>query len=265
MIIGGLNLDCNPNNPPPDPLNPSQKKDCKSSLFLEGILKAGAGQNYFDGVAFHAFDYILKDISNNYLLGQYNNTNWPGSAWNQNGPALVQKAKYIKSLLEKYKANIGPDAKFLMNTENALLDDPFATNTRPYPSILETTKSYYVAQANAAAYSVGLKANIWYDLTGTWLRNNGLVKLDTSNSLEAFQSYTFMAVNVWKYWSTAVSLGISLFKFAQLSRGGRSRIWGNPDSLRSHGLNPYHIWLLWSKDGAIHQITLPAHRRRFTM
>ena len=101
-------------------------------------------------------------------------------------PALVQKANYIKALLEKYKANIGPDAKFLMNTENALLDDPYATNTRPYPSILETTKSYYVAQANAAAYSVGLKANIWYDLTGTWLRNNGLVKLDSSNSLEAF-------------------------------------------------------------------------------
>ncbi len=181
VMVGGLNLDCDPRFSPP-----AGKTDCNSSKFLEGILVAGAG-NSFDGVAFHAYDYVHKDGSGAYLIGQYSNSNWPGSAWNQQGPSLIQKARFIKSILTKYSVT----GKFLMNTENSLLDAANSTITNPYPSILETTKSYYVAQAYAAASAEGLRANIWFDVTGSWLRNNGLIKQDASDILDAYTAYTF--------------------------------------------------------------------------
>ena len=73
VLVGGLLLDCDPNNPPPG-------KDCTSSKFLEGILRGGAG-SAFDGVSFHSYDYY------NGTLGSFCNFNWgglqrpPGLSW----------------------------------------------------------------------------------------------------------------------------------------------------------------------------------------
>ncbi len=244
LMIGGLNLDCDPRVDPP------AGKTCTPSKFLEGILVAGAG-NSFDGVAFHAFDYALKDTSNNYLLGQYNNPNWPGAAWNESGPALVQKARFIRQVLAQY----GVTGKFLMNTENSLLDDPYATINRPYPTTLEASKSYYVAQAYAAAYAEGLRANIWFDVAGSWQRNNGLVKMDGQTSLDAYDAYLFPAgnsgdsylVQEFRYLNPLSFPGITGYEFGII-----------PTTNPGASAYPYHIWLLWSKDGGIHSLTLPA-------
>jgi hypothetical protein len=244
VMIGGLNLDCDPRYPPP-----AGKTDCNSSKFLEGILQAGAGGS-FDGVAFHAFDYIGKDASG-YLLGHYSNANWPRAAWNDEGPALVQKARFIKTLLKQY----GVTGKFLMNTENSLLDAPNSTNNNPYPAILETTKAYYLAVAYAAAQAEGLRANVWFDVNGSWLRNNGIVKLDVSTTLEAFDAFSAasqMTGNTGDpYWVQSFTFqnslsfpGVAGYEFSVIPVAG-------------HDLQPYHIWMLWSKDGALHTITLP--------
>ena len=242
IIIGGLSLDCDPRYPPP-----VGKSDCNMSKFLEGILLSGAA-NAFDGVAFHAFDYVLKDQNGAYLLGQYNNTNWPGSAWNENGPALVQKARFVKSILAQYNVT----GKFIMNTENSLLDSDLSTYSNPYPTTLETTKSYYLAQAYAAAYAEGLRANIWFDVTGSWVRNNGMVKLDNSAALDAWYAYVFIAGQAGN------TLTVEQFRYLNpLSYPG---VTGHEFGIippTSSGLNPFHVWLLWSKDGSIHDITLP--------
>ncbi|MEP7358354.1 MAG: hypothetical protein ABI847_13995, partial [Anaerolineales bacterium] len=48
VAVGGLLLDCDPNNPPAG-------KDCKSAKFFEGILRQVGGA-YFDGVGVHGYD-----------------------------------------------------------------------------------------------------------------------------------------------------------------------------------------------------------------
>jgi hypothetical protein len=249
VLVGGLNLDCDPRNPPAG-------KTCKPSKFLEGILLAGAG-SAFDGVAFHAFDYISKDQSGNYLLGQYRNGNWPGSAWNEEGPALVQKARFLKSVLTQY----GYGQKYLINTENSLLDscssppDPcWPTYYNPFPPTLETTKAYYLARAYAAAQAEGLRANIWFDLTGSWLRNNGLVKIWDLTTLPAWNAYTFAAEQAG---NSGAPLYVGDYSFVgKLSLPGVAGYEFSVIPTQDH--DPYHIWLLWSKDGADHTITLPA-------
>ena len=246
ILVGGLNLDCDPRFPPP-----AGHTDCNSSKFLEGILQAGAG-NSFDGISFHAFDYITKDQGGAYLLGQFSNTNWPGASWNESGPSLVAKSMFIRSVLQKYNIT----GKYLMNTENSLLDAPNSTYEDPYPPILETTKSFYVAKAYAAALANGLKANIWFDVTGSWLRNNGLVKLDNSAELDAYHAYEFAANKSGNPNSPAYTASFSYvggLSFPGVA--GYEFAWypaANPNNLV-----PSHIWFLWSTDNASHIIKFP--------
>src|SRR5207247_1719484 len=88
VLVGGLLLDCDPRNPPPG-------KDCKPSMFLEGILKSGGG-DFFDGVAFHAYDYYDKP-----MRGDYQHSGWRASA-GTSGPVVGVKAEYIRELLYRY-------------------------------------------------------------------------------------------------------------------------------------------------------------------
>ncbi len=168
VIIGGLLLDCDPNNPPPS-------KDCTQSRFLEGILTAGGGP-YFDGLSFHAYDYYM------YELGVYSNANW-NSASDTTGPVARAKAQYLRNLLTSY----GAGGKFLMNTEAALL----CSNEENSPlcdTDFEQTKAYYVSQSYALAIAEGFAANVWYSLYG-W-RNSGLFYTPTEPR-PAFTAFAF--------------------------------------------------------------------------
>jgi hypothetical protein len=164
ILVGGLLMDCDPNNPPPG-------KGCKSSKFLEGILINGGG-DYFDGISFHAYEYYLLES------GEYSNANWD-SAWNTTGPVMIAKTQFLKSLLEDY----GFSGKLLMNTESALLCDVCADDDN-----FETTKAHYLAQAFATAISLDLEANIWYSVFG-W-RNSQLLEPDNT-PLPAYEAFKF--------------------------------------------------------------------------
>lgn len=174
VLIGGLLLDCDPNNPPPG-------KDCAMSNFLEGVLQAGAG-NAFDGVSFHAYDYYMAP-------GEYSNPNWH-SSWQsvpgQNiGPVLTAKAQFIQSILDQY----GLADKLLFNTESALLCDSCSP---PAPEF-EQTKAVYLAHAYILAQAIGLKGNLWYTEKG-W-RHSGL--LDNNNHPNsAFGAYLTAAAEI---------------------------------------------------------------------
>ncbi len=225
VLVGGLLLDCDPNHPPETSKDSGEYRDCSSARFLEGILKNGGG-DYFDGVSFHAYDYYSNQ------LGKYGNTNWH-SAWNETGPVLVNKVKYIRNLLSRY----GQANKFLVNTEVALICGRDGSEAPCQSEDFELTKAYYIAEANAAALAQSLQANIWYSLTG-W-RASGLVDKSRQPNL-AYQADKFSAAQL-KDASFVAELqdfpGVKGFEFER---------------------NGTKLWILWSLDGENHSIKLPS-------
>jgi hypothetical protein len=212
VIVGGLVLDCNPDNPP-------LGKDCRSSSFLEGILRNGGGEN-FDGVAFHAYDYYLGS------LGQFYNPNW-ASSWDTTGGIANAKAAYIRRLLASFNIS----GKFILNTENALLCDVCSNDP-----VFETTKAYYLAQSNADAIAHGLLANIWYKAQD-W-RGSGLFNEDLSPR-PAYFAYSFARREL----GAALPLG---------------EIRNYPGVMGyAFSANQRLVWLLWSLDGEMHPLELP--------
>ncbi len=97
VLIGGLLLDCDPNNPPTG-------KTCKASKFLEGIF-VGGGAPYFDIVSFHSYVW-----GGNTTITDENSGNWP------NGGQVFGKVNFLRSVMSKYGVN-----KPLLMTEFAVI------------------------------------------------------------------------------------------------------------------------------------------------
>jgi hypothetical protein len=167
VILGGLLVDCDPNNPPQ--VN-GQTKDCTSAKYLEGVLVGGGG-NYFDAVSFHAYDYY------NNIPGSFGNFNFGASEANHT--VLTYKAAFLKSVLNKY----GYGNKPLLNTEVALLC------MNACDSNFEMTKAYYLTRAYADALKADLQANVWYTVAPNW-RNTSLLASDGSPT-PALEAYEF--------------------------------------------------------------------------
>jgi hypothetical protein len=218
VIIGGLLLDCDPVNPPDTLPGSGIPKDCKSSKFLEGILINDGGE-FFDGIGFHAYDYYygVKD--------QYGNFNWH-SDWNSTGPVTINKANYIRDLLNRY----GYQEKYLLNTEAALL----CVDCQENDSEFESTKANYIAQLYAIAIAENYLANVWFSYTG-W-RNSGLVASDFSPRL-AYSTYRI----------AQKMLGNSVF-IREVNQDVRGYVFDRGDN---------HISIYWSMDGIKHAFTLP--------
>jgi hypothetical protein len=217
VLVGGLLLDCDPNNPP-------SGKDCTPAKFLEGILMNG-GAPYFDGVSHHAYEYYNLEACPA-ELGRYCAPNWD-SAWNTTGPIVIAKARFLKSVLE----DKGVSDKFLINTESALLCDACADDAE-----FETTKAHYVAQAYAAAIAEGLEANLWYSFSG-W-RNSGLIDANGA-PLPAYDAYKFAASEL---------VSTQLLREITEYPGVKGYVFHREDR---------KIWVLWSLDGSDHVISLP--------
>jgi hypothetical protein len=229
VLIGGLLLDCNPNNPPPG-------KDCQAGKFLEGILANGGG-DYFDGVSYHAYDYFPPEhhVNNpnscpiSYFTnpdscrGNYSNPNW-FSSWNTTGMASIAKASFVRGLLDQY----GYGGKYLINTEIALLCggdgvDKYCDLTYiPNSYSFRNTKAYYAVQALTAAHALGIKANIWYSYYG-W-RDSGLFSTQT-NELEAVYNaykFTYSKINWARSWSEiSPAPDVKGYEFLRLDK----RVW----------------------------------------
>ncbi len=231
VIVGGLLLDCDPRGTPS--VCATLGHDTKPPKFLEGILRNGGGA-YFDGVGFHVYDNYWG------ALGHYGLPNW-NSTWNTTGPAVISKARFIREVLNTFNVS----GKFIMNTEIAIVcggfDDPpgqppcESDPNSPY----EQTKAYYVAQVYSAAIAEGLRANIWYSVTG-W-RNSGF--LAYNGALQpAYYSYQFARSELMNasFAGNIANLdigGVAGIKGYKFNRGGRK------------------IWMLWSLDGAAHSIS----------
>jgi hypothetical protein len=152
-----------------------------------------------------------------------------------NAPVLVSKGQFIRTLLD----DAGLTNKYILNTEFALLWDG-ATDAD-----FELTKAYFVAQSYASAIAYDLIANIWYDVTGTWGRNNGLLDRSTLAALPAYDAYQF----------TAGKLQAAILVQPVTSYPG---VGGYAFRNAACTSGDCQVWVLWSLDGASHDVTLPA-------
>jgi hypothetical protein len=225
VLIGGLLSDCDPVNPPEEPVGSGRFKDCRPSQFLEGALENGAG-DYFDGVSFHAYDYYWSE------LGVYQNPNWH-SSWDVTGPVVIAKTRYFRDLLAAY----GHPEKFLMNTEVALICGRDGTEPSCQTAEFDLTKAYYVPQAYASALAEGLTANVWYSLFG-W-RGSQLLGFE-NRPLPVYDAYRFAA----SQFRGATYTG-DLDQFPGVKGYEISR-----DNVR--------VWIVWSLDGQPHTVQLPS-------
>jgi hypothetical protein len=173
VLVGGLLLDCDPVNPPPG-------EQCLPAGYLEGILRNGGG-DFFDGVSYHAYDYYDGPF-------EYGNKNW-NSTWDNSGPVLISKARFLRSVLAAYRQ---PE-KYLLNTEAGLLCGRDASEPECQTEEFALTKAYYIAQANVSGAAESLRANIWYSLTG-W-RGTALVDAQGKPN-SAYTAFQFSAAQL---------------------------------------------------------------------
>jgi hypothetical protein len=221
VVFGGLLLDCNPTLP---------GASCPMSFFLEGALRVGAGP-HFDVLSFHAYDYYAAEY------GKFGHLGWD-STWNTTGPVGKAKAQFVRNVLTTY----GFANKPLINTETALIcggpnDPPGQGYCDDDPSSdFEQTKAFYVAQTYAQAMTQNLEANFWFTHLG-W-RNSGLLYSDQSPR-PAYHAYTFARDTLRDSFPLGQLTGYPDVSGYQFHRGDRK------------------VWVLWSLDGAVHNITLP--------
>jgi hypothetical protein len=217
VLIGGLLLGCKPDLGDPDV--------CPSSWFLRGILDNGGGP-YFDGVAFHSYDYYFN------WLGGFGNGGWV-TGWDNVGPVIGTKADFIRGLLSDY----GQSSKFIMNLEVALLCDTDWDYT--CDSEFETTKAYYLAQAYAMTIGEDIFGTAWYGLSIDFPGRQSALLDENLNPFPAYYTFEF---------SSSILSGATqdrdLTEYPNVSgyvfdRDGKE------------------VWVLWSRDGSSHWIILP--------
>lgn len=221
VLIGGLLMDCDPVNPPEVQSGSGQLKDCRPATFLEGVLNNDGG-NYFDGVAFHAYDYYLGNI------GEYGNPNWH-SSWNSTGPVIEAKVNYLRSVLESY----GYGGKYLINTEGALICGRYGNEPPCKTDSFYQTKASYLIQSYTISRALGLSANIWYSLRG-W-RGSGLI----DNERNANLAYNALIFN------TSILDKVNYLGEITDYEGIKGYVFENQNST---------MWIIWSSDGLNHII-----------
>jgi hypothetical protein len=178
VLVGGLLLNCDPNNPPDDPANPGHKVDCSPSRFLIGVLANGNGR-YFDGVSYHAYDYYSMN-------GTYANGGWHSDQ--TTGPSSIARDNYIKSVL----INAGYPGKLLLNTESSLvLTFQCEGDCR---ADYEKTKAAYVAVDYLSAIVNNVTVRIWYTAVTSW-RYSGLVT-NINTPLPAYYAFKTAATEM---------------------------------------------------------------------
>ncbi len=224
VLIGGLLLDCDPENPPALTDGSGNLKDCSPTTFFEGILN-NEGGDYFDGVSFHAYDYYYGS------LGTYGNFNWE-SSWDTTGPVIQAKTDFIRQLLQKYNSG----DKLLLNTETAILCGSTGEEDFCQAESFDRTKEIYIVHSFVSALEANLDANIWFSITG-W-RESGLAGPGYSSTkpLEAFNTVLSLLSNANYVSTELITPNVIVKKFLR-----------QDDS----------IWVAWSLRGSPQEISTP--------
>lgn len=148
VVIGGLLLDCNPENPPAG-------KDCLPAKFFEGVLRNGGGA-VFDVVAYHSYAF-WGDSQRDWDLY--------GGNWMNSGGGVIGKLTYLRSVMQRYGV-----VKQVMLNEAALL----CYNRCPADRY-EAAKANYLVRLFTRAKAQGLLNTIWFTMNSPGWRGSGLL------------------------------------------------------------------------------------------
>jgi hypothetical protein len=165
VLIGGLLLDCDPTNPPPE-------KNCDSGNFLEGILQNGGGE-YFDYVSFHGYPFY-GGISGQGEL--YYDVNYPG--WEHRGGIVLGKIAFIREVLGKHGYGVDKPEKQLMHTEGSLICNPAIPDCDPPIASFYEAQADYVVWMYVRNWANNVKATMWYLFEGPGWRQGALLDKD---------------------------------------------------------------------------------------
>lgn len=168
VILGGLLLDCDPTNPPPD-------KDCTPGRFLEGVLRNGGGEA-FDILAYHGYAYWHNAEQD-----------WDQAhtSWQHRGGAMPGRLDFLQRVLNEYGVH-----KPIMVNEIALL----CWNANPACielGFLEDQANYAV-RTYTRAWANGLIGAVWYTLNTTGWHDTGLLD-SRGNPRPAYHTITFLS------------------------------------------------------------------------
>ncbi len=171
VLLGGLLLDCDPDNPP-------EGADCASARFFEGVL-AGGGAPFFDAVSFHGYPpYSAGSL--------WMDTFYPG--WAARGGVVSGKIAYLRAVMQRYGVE-----KPLFHTESSLLCPEWnAADCLPPGEPFLQAQAGYVLRLLTRNWALGVEATIWYDFEGPGWRYASLVGADASNPKPAFRAFRFL-------------------------------------------------------------------------
>ena len=219
VVIGGLLLDCDPNNPPPG-------KDCSPGNFFEGILDNNGkknGANYFDIVGFHGYTIYSGGTAG--LQGDENNPSWAHL-----GGVVLGKANFLRQVMNKYGVN-----KPIYASEGALTWYP---QYAPPQDFFEA-QADYVVWLFVRNVANGIHATSWYTYEGNGWRYSSLLD-DKGSPKPVYYALQFMANEL---------SGTNYNKQITAYPGVRIYEFGN--SLKK-------IWVMWTPDQQNYTISLPA-------
>jgi hypothetical protein len=221
VLIGGLLLDCDPTNPPPN-------NSCKPAKFFEGVLRNG-GSNYFDIVNFHGYPpYSTRDSGG----PLYNDLHTPG--WEARGGMILGKINFLREVMAAYGVN-----KPIMDTESALTCPEYIPECLPPGDEFYQAQADYVVWLFVRNWAEGIKGTIWYTFNGPGWRYSGLLD-GNLNPRHAYHALDFLSQELAGARYTA--------RITQFS------------SLQGYEFNNTQkkIWVLWSPDGESYSISLPS-------
>lgn len=167
VVLGGLLLDCDPENPPPG-------QACRPGHFLAGVLNNGGG-DFFDIAAYHG-----------YAIWPPEETDWdltqPG--WKHRGGATLGKLDYVRTIMQRY----GVSKPIMLNEAALLCFGSEATCTSPP---FEAGQANYAIRMYTRARAENLLSAVWYPLNYSTWRYTSLLDAD-QQPRPAFQTLVFM-------------------------------------------------------------------------
>ncbi len=217
VLNGGLLLDCDPSNPP-------EGKDCKSSLFLKGMLEAG-GADYFDILSFHGYAYYTASWKN---IETYGN-------WRSRGGYIIGKVSYLREVMNQYSIN-----KPIFLTEGSLIcPEGDSVHCKPPSDQFFETQASYVVLLFIRNWAAGIVGTFWYQYEGPGWRYSGMVD-QSQQPKPDYKALTFLLEEL---------KGASFTK-ETLYYDGAVRIF-------EFSLPQKRVWVLWSTDDAAHAVVPP--------
>jgi len=218
VLIGGLLLDCDPDDPDCGAGDASKKIPPK---FFEGILRNGGG-DYFDIVSFHGYPH--------YGGGSIGDETF--SSWDERGGVVLGKANFLQEVMQQYGVS-----KPLLHTEGALLCTECDSSTTP---AFEDAKADYVVWLYTRALANEFKGSIWYTLDGGGWRNGGLIE-GTQSPTPAYWAFKFATSELsdvqYVGQPTGLDPALRAYIFQKLGKT---------------------IWVVWPADRTQHSLNMPA-------